>query len=715
MEDLIIDNFIIDDNDTYLDYTNTYCEPVEYKYADLQYCVNLIESKILANQEIITPELPLPSEKSLYYCTAVKGDDECTLESTGHLGIAMIAIAESINEIQISWPDTGINDSMGNYAEEWILKPLSINTTYTNTEKYSKTEAVPWVLDTVKLKMLSPVRKQSQLEDDLESKIKYLATTARWCNPDWFTFDFHQMSIIFAFELFDFDSNIKFPFLTKEDGGLDCPVPWGNTLTVELYSNHFNRGRSRDAIKLIMHESNLVKLGKIKPNQTVCLKGIIAYRSGSDFWEKYVSVQKDLRAGNITELEIIDRLKDSLEVNIPNDLRNGALVVDVNDITISVIIARLRSSGEILTELDLATFINEAERYNNLFNPIKSFRTLFAEQEAKFEKFKARPLELLNEIALKANIRFGSKIIKPDQLHFEDIITSYITVQKRFQAFRTSFNNTGKVRIYRREDIRKYFDSDNYSEFAKSLFNYTFKDLPRSFEKLEVSPEELFKWAEIKKWLYSDSPFTSAIPIGVCTEDARLMNELSKLDKNVETFIILISNDKQLSISLSELVKRHNSNQSNQKFDYACISVPEYLMVCYKARFKAHYRGPNEFFNYHTNRVVDLPIQIISEIEKEINRARSSWRSKVKIKMKPIRFIYDSANIFRYSPNVLYSSTEVKTKSEGFLRAKALRLRKHSRSAIEMLPIREIPKQFLKAYNKSIGHTMLLKDLTLSE
>jgi len=712
---LIIDDLTIDDTDEYLAYTQEHFEPVEYVSGDLQFCIDLIDTQILINQEIITPVLTEPGEKNLYYCTAVKGDDECTLEKTGHLGVAMIAIAASINEIEISWPDTGINDSMGNYAEEWILKPLTANTTFANTERYSKTEAVPWTLDTVKLKMLSPVRKQSQMEDDLESKIKHLATTARWCNPDWFTYDYHQLALIFALELFDFDSADKFPFLMKEDGGLNCPVPWNNTLTVELYSDHFNRGRSKAAIKAIMHESNLVKLGKIKPCQTVCLKGIVAYRSGSDFWDKYVSIQKDLRDGNITELDIQDKIKDSLEVNIPEDLKQSALVVNIDDITMSVIVARLRSSGEILTELDLATFINEAERYSNLFNLNKSFTQLFSEQENKMRKFKSRPLELLNDIAKQAGIKMGSKAIKPDQLLFDDIASAYITVQQRYQSFRTSFNNTGKVRIYRSEDVRKFFDSNNYKDFAESLFQYTFSKLPAQAERLEVSADEQFKWAEVRKWLYSESPFDSVIPIGACTEDARLMGELSKLNKLQETFVILISSDNNLSLMLRELVKKHNLCKSNAKFDYACITVPEYLMVCYKARFKAAYRGLNEFYNYHTNKVVDLPIQVLTDIEKELSRNRSNWRSKVKFKMKPIRFIYDTANIFRYAPNIIYTSSEVKIKSEGFLRAKALRQLKHSNQSIEFLPIKEIPKQFLKTYNKKIEHKILLKDLVVSD
>jgi len=695
-------------------YTQAHSEPVDYVGNDLQFCIDLIDMQISKNQEIIAPVLDIPGNKNLFYCNAVKGDDECTLELTGHLGIAMIAIAEAINEIQISWPDTGVNDTMGNYAEEWILKPLSINTTYTNTEKYNKSEAVPWILDTVKLKMLSPVRKQSQLEDDLESKIKYLAAAARWCNPDWFTYDYHQLAIILSFELFDFDSCEKYPFLTKEDGGLNCPAPWNNVTTMELYSDHFNRGRSKAAIKSIMQESNQVKLGKIKPNQTVCLKGVIAYRSGSDFWDKYISIQKDLKASNITELDVQDIIKDSLEINIPEDLKKNALVVDINDITISVIIARLRNSKEIVTELDLATFLNEAERYNNLFEPKKDFTTLFAEQKAKLERFKARPLELLNEIALKANVPFGNKFIKPDQLAFEDVASSYISIQQRYSSFRTSFNNTGKIRIYRRDDVRRFFDSNNFKDFSKSLFEFTFDQLPGQLEHHEVSPEENFKWQEIRKWLYSESPFTNQIPIGVCTEDARLMDELSKL-KNEEQFIILISNDKNLSLILKEMVRKHNTNPNNRKYDYASLSVPEYLMVCFRARYKPYYRGINELFNLHTGKVVDLPIQVLEELKKELKRNSKPWRQKPDFSLKPIRFIYDTANIFRYAQNVIYSSTEVKIKSEGFLRAKSLRLTKTSRSSIELLPIKEIPKFFLKSYNKTLRHSILLKDLIQSE
>jgi len=191
------------------------------------------------------------------------------------------------------------------------------------------------------------------------------------------------------------------------------------------------------------------------------------------------------------------------------------------------------------------------------------------------------------------------------------------------------------------------------------------------------------------------------------------MDELSKLP-NEPTFVILISSDKDLSLSLSEMVKRHNRVPSNARYDYACINIPEYLMVCFKSRFKPTYRGPNELYNYHTEKVVDLPIQVLSQLELEV-RKNSSWKRRDKIQLKPIRFIYDTANLFRYAPNIIYSSTEVKIKSEGFLRAKALRTSKHSRNSVELLPIKEIPKFFLKTYNKRLEHKILLKDLTLSE
>lgn len=92
----------------------------------------------------------------------------------------------------------GLSQILTNYAEEWHLLPPTIWSTFDGSTQYFKNEALGMVLDPVRVKDLSPVRKQSGLETDLSSKFKSLAARAQWSDPAWLTYDNHQLSLILA-------------------------------------------------------------------------------------------------------------------------------------------------------------------------------------------------------------------------------------------------------------------------------------------------------------------------------------------------------------------------------------------------------------------------------------------------------------------------------------------------------------------------------------
>lgn len=679
--------------------------------------IERVDSKIRENQDKGLLPVILEEPKSGAYTQAFKGDDEITVEETGHLGISMIAIAEEILRIKISWSDTFVSDQMGNYAEEWILKPISAGSTFQDSTEFGKGTFIPWTLDTVKLKMLSPVRKQSQLEDDLESKLVYLGAAAQWCNPDWFTYDFHQMSLILAMEMFDFAALESFPFLNREEGGLDCPVPYGNPDTLRLYANHYNKGRSIDAIKMIMSESNRVKTGKLMPNETICLKGISAYKAGSSIWNNYISIYKSLKENSVSETDINDILRMSLDVEFPRELQQKAIVVDVKNPAIATSISRLRQVGAILTELDLLNYINQKERYQNLFNPRRSFFQLFEEEKARLEKFKARPMQLLSEIARDNNCQV--EILDNLQMKSVDFnieATNYIRYAQKYKAFRTSFNNTGKVRIYRKTDVEDYFDNNNQRDFQISLFDNSF-DRPPSVETQRNFPEEEQIWKEIMEWLKEPDPFKNALPSGICTDDARLLRELELLPKT-ERLIISVTNDRDLSQVLQQMINFHNWNSKTQLF-YANISVSTYLLFCHDCRMmKIQSSRENGIFDYHRAiGPVTLSSVVLSKIHSNILTLlvqRGGTRHESSFKPKPIWFLYDRPNIERFSQKFTIQNKELKSSYTGMIRKETVRKASSTNRALSLVPLEKIREEFCQ--NQQITYKYkepLLRDVLL--
>lgn len=85
--------------------------------------------------------------------------------------------------MKLSLKDIGISRTIGNYAEGRILVPPTAESSFESVNRRHLREGVPFVLDGVKLKLISPVRKMSQLDLDMESKMRKVSETASWVNP----------------------------------------------------------------------------------------------------------------------------------------------------------------------------------------------------------------------------------------------------------------------------------------------------------------------------------------------------------------------------------------------------------------------------------------------------------------------------------------------------------------------------------------------------
>jgi len=628
-------------------------------------------------------------ENKLPFVNAVKGDDEITFERTGIIGLTMIAVCEAFLNIKISWKDTGINEYMGNYAEEWILKPLTQQSSYYESSMYGKGNFVPWTLDNVKLKMLSPVRKQSQLEDDLHSKMTTLANAASWVNPSWFTYNFHQLSIILAIENFDFESANVFPFLAREEGGSGCPVPWNQPKTLLNYTDSYKRGVVRDAILQIMYESDLIRKSQLKPLQAFGIKGMHAYKSGNiQVWRDYVEKAYSLITYGISDYEIKEFIFQTLDLNIPSELNQLAEVVDIANPAIASGISRLRQSNEILTDSDLVKYMKTEERRAGLFDN-KPFSQLLLEQEIRDEKARSQPLNVLNTLMQKMKL---SQFDYSFQLQDTpiNIVTEYMKGLSRYAYFLTSFNFSSKVRIYRTQDVENYFQSSNTRTLQETVFEKTY-NTPMKFRRVDMDPLEITKWEAIKKWLHSANPFSQTIPVGIATDDARLIDQISKIERS--SLLIIISNDLALQGPIETFIRIANKNSVIQHL-FAFLPVDHYYFICNENRHKPHYSGRDEFYNILSSECQDI---ITYFKVKYCRNLRQILKERKWNFQENFYFIYDSSNIARFAPKIQFlNHSKFEIDYNNYLPTKEVENLNRTQSSISLIEPDKVYSRFFK-------------------
>jgi len=636
---------------------------------------------------------PVPEEQ-FKIISACKGDDIITFEQTGIFGLSMIAICETFLGIIISWKDTGISKNLGNYAEEWILKPLTAQSSYYESSNFGQGTFIPWTLDGVKLKMLSPVRKQSQLEDDLQSKMSQLAAAASWVSPDWFTYDFHQLSIILAIENFTFDDANVFPFLAREEGGSGCPVPWNQPITLLNYLDSFKRGIVKDAILQIMYESDAIRRSRIRALNAVAIKGIHAYKSGDrTLWKDYVNKANLLIRNGISEYEIKEFIFQTIDLQIPEALEKKAIIVDINNPVVASAISRLRSGKEILTDLDLVVYMKNEEKRQNLFSS-KPFSVLFKEQEVRDEAARAQPLKVLNALVQKANLIGHDFTYSVNETPL-NIVKDYIDGIRKYSYFLTSFNFTSKVRIYRQKEVDDFYESMNRRTLMETVFEKTY-DTPIKFKRNDVDPLEEQKWKDIQAWLKEPDPFARSIPVGAATDDSSLLDQISRIRQ--ESILIIFTNDYKLrSIIQNFLIL---TNKTAKRFAVCFLSIKEYYFLCADSKLKPRYFNEDEFYNILTDTTVDavqiLKTKYIPDLSQQL--AKLKWRH-------PERFVflYDANNLMRYCLRVKFlSPVSYEVNLSYYITAKSVRANRKTRLAINMVPYSDVFNKYLKSNRRTI-------------
>jgi len=637
--------------------------------------------------DIPTPETGVTS---IDYIAAFKGDDSVYVSLESGLGCYVLATTNTLLSVKTSWKDTGISSAMYNYAEEWMLLPLTQGTTYRDSDQFGGN--MPWVLDVPKLKMLSPVRKQSQMEDDLESKLSFIGTAAKWCNKDWPTYNMHQLAIIMAFELFDFDSCECFPFLEKEDGGLGIPLPWDSVTTGEMYLHHFKRGRCKTAVRSIMAESVALMTNRIEPKDCLVLKTIAAHKAGDETWKRYVAYHKTLKDSPLTEIEIEDLIKSSIGIQLPDELDKEATVVNITSTALAYAVSNLRKKGLIMTELDIAVYRHAQEKYDNIFSQ-KPFWELYKEQAEELDKLKKRPLQVLETIAKGVNTQ-ESEYLPTVNADVYDLIGAYKRLKRNYAEKETSFSHSGFVRVFNPVAVRDYYAGKNHSDFMKSI-GLKPSHVPSRQDYISVHYEEQEKWKAIKEWLQRPNPFEGEIPIGVIPDDLRIACNITRAPSN--SHIIIVSNDKQLGKTCRSIVKFSNE-KNNRNYSFARMKVDDYLSICAQiADRKPSPEGSFKIYNIFTMSETFLGQKIQLAMQKA-----SSWRKKQVI--KPFHFEYDLPNIIRSNQLIRRHNATVIVENSGFITKKLLEDLKSQKQYIALLEIGKIRGLLMSVQRRTISY-----------
>jgi len=637
--------------------------------------------------------------RELHLIQSVVGDDEHNTTDSYTYGPCIIGFGPMINGIKLSWKDTGISHYVGNYAEGWIITPPSADASFEVVNRRHNRNGVPFTLDTVKVKLLSPVRKQSQLwENDLESKIIHLAEIASWTDKSWFTYDFHQMSIILANAIFDFEDSRSFPFLFKTEGGCGGVPPYGNLDTVYSAMHYYTRGKSRRAIVGVMEEAIAVNLGSLSPKDTFFLRSSHLANMGDHVWLKYESAYRTLlERGELTASEANDLLAATEGTTLPADILTFGVEINPDNYVVGSSIAQLRKDGLLMSEIDVKVLLDSRKREQAVMGE-KPIGILMNEIRESQVAFKSNHLKTLSEISGRdSTIRESlnaRRLMLPDEpdTTFRDILYTYYRLRSESHALYSSFFYTDTIRVFKTSEISDYIGRSGNQVRADMAKTDTFPDWRRNF--LEENSEERHRRTAVGDW-FESAPLgdilSQPLPPGIGTDDARIARSVLQVVKDhnpnqMDAFaVILFSGDRQLARTTALLVRPYIST----RLAVFSIDKSSYVAMCLdglsestdlQSLGKLHKGEPIRrirqegkkimYYNYLLKRQWPMPEIVFNQMA-ELSGLKGMFKKKFKL-LSHVEYDYPNMerglDLLRYRP----STNSIEEYGGGFLERKTL-------------------------------------------
>ncbi|BCH36655.1 hypothetical protein [Magnaporthe oryzae narnavirus 1] len=576
----------------------TFSSSLEEHYDQILNLDDRLESTY--SQTVAKLKMSLPPDKllaadqnrNLHVIKSVVGDDEYTTTDSISLGPALIGFGPIINGIKLSEKDAGISKYIGNYAEGWVINPPNAEATFEATHRRHARSGVPFTLDMVKLKYLSPVRKQSpSWELDLESKLEHLAEIASWTDRSWFTYDFHQCSLLLANAIFDFEDARTFPYLFKTEGGCGGAPPYGNLDTVYSALFHYTRGRSRRGIMGVMEEAVAVNTGTLSPKDTFFLRNSHLANMGDSVWLKYESAYRTLLdQGMLGRSEAEDLLREQETQVLPDYIKNLGVEIEPHAYTVGASLSALRKEGLIMSEMDVKAALDNRARERAILGdePIGLLNKRLKEEATAF---RGRHLKILSQIsdtdpAIRADLRArGMLMPETPGTEFRELCTAYYSMRTEEYSRYSSLYYTDTIRVFKTSDILAYVEGPESA--VKQDFAVTSSFPERWTRKfLEENSEERARRGRVHEW-FNSAPLSELLykplPPGVGTDDDRIARSVLDVIDQVNhedgvdlVITLLFSGDRQLARITSNQVK------GNTKKAYRILSFDRsaYVQIC---------------------------------------------------------------------------------------------------------------------------------------
>jgi hypothetical protein len=636
--------------------------------------------------------------RDLHLIKSVVGDDEYTTTDSLSLGPALIGFGPVINGIKLSLKDAGISHYLGNYAEGWVITPPNAEATFEATNRRHARSGVPFTLDPVKLKLLSPVRKQSPgWELDLESKLEQLAEIASWTDRNWFTYDYHQMGLLLANAIFDFEDARTFPYLYKTEGGCGGSPPYGNLDTVYSAMFHYTRGKSRRGILGVMEEAVAVNTGSLAPKDTFFLRNSHLANMGDKVWLRYESAYRSLLEQNsIGKSEANDLLREQETQVLPDYIKNLGVEIEPHSYVVGASLSSLRKEGLIMSEMDVKAALDNRVRQAAILGdePIGSLNKRLKEEATAF---RGKHLKILSQISeIDPTIRSGLSArglmmpTAPDQ-SFRQLCSSYFSMRSEEYSRYSTLFYTDTIRVFRTSEVRDYIEGPEsavkYDFAASSTFP---KDWVEKF--LEENSEERERRGRVHDW-FNSAPLSELLykplPPGVGTDDDRIarsvLDAVEKIgdDENCDSVItILFSGDRQLARITANQV-RSNTKKSyrlltldRSAYTRVCLSgLQERNWISSQGRLREdtwkHLRAPNSriyYYNYILKSMWPFPPSICEQVEELVRLTSDKNRAFVHVE-------YDYPNMERGLDHIRIqpSTGTIEEYGGGFLERRTLR------------------------------------------
>lgn len=499
------------------------------------------------------------------------GDDEVITSNCFLYSVLCIIVGPLISRIIISWDDVQFHRHLYNYAEGWIFLPPSMDSGFESVSKYNRGNGVPFVLDPIKFKDLSPVRKQSNMNQDLTSKFRNLSERAAWTNPSWFTWNLHQFAMILGVEIFDFMRSTQFPYVFKSEGGCGGAPPWNNVFTAAAAIYRYRGGQAKVGILGVMDDANKLQVGDISPKKAFFTQNLNLALSGDQRWATIRSyVEREKWDAFRTGEEFIPLVSQEAEKTIPDELWEKSTAIEPDDLYTASAVSFLREKGHIFTEMDVVMRVEQERRLESVWGQIP-MHEVEDQIELRKERYKESYLQVISELGRRQMDPEVHRRIKEIEDPFSPesiaVMVQYYRLRVEQASRISSMIYDEQIRVFKMADVETFYQKGVQgikNQFSKSTGS---RYRPESSRKQNF-PDEQRTLDAIDDWLESgplDKLLRQPIPPGCGPDDMRVVRNLNiaiQQSGNNDAFMCLIVTSDKGLVRAAQRVLTHNIGNS---------------------------------------------------------------------------------------------------------------------------------------------------------